>query len=917
MTPEAKARINIDRMLKDAGYVLQDMDNFERAASVGVAVREFPTQSGHVDYLLFIDGNPAGVVEAKAANRGFSITGVAEQSQRYAQSGLKYLSTMPDIRFAYESTGVVTNFRDNHDKKARSREVFSFHRPQALSEWLKSNETLRNRMKAFPGFDTAGFRDCQVTAILNLEKSFGENKPRALIQMATGAGKTYTAITSVYRLLKHTGAKRVLFLVDTKNLGEQAEGEFFNYKPSDSGRLFSELYPVRRLNSAYIPTDTKVCISTIQRMYSILRGEEMDESVEETSMNEQNITGKPREVAYNPKYPPEFFDIIIIDECHRSIYNIWQQALDYFDAFLVGLTATPDSRTFAFFNQNVVSEYTHEQAVLDDVNVGREGTYVIETQIGSKGGTILKQTIERRNRLSRRKRWEQLDEDFTYAPTLLDRDVVNPTQIRSVIRAFKDALPTMFPNRVYLCPQETEIPKTLIFAKTDSHADDITGIVREEFGEGNDFCKKITYSSDNPKSVLNSFRNDFYPRIAVTVDMIATGTDVKPIECLIFMRDVRSKNYFEQMLGRATRTLDHENLRKVSPMATERKLGYILVDAVGVTKSQKSVSRQLERKPTVSLKELMMSVAMGVTDEDTLTSLAGRLIKLHKVMTPAEKEKFTNICNEENIESPIPEKEISVIVIAENMLNVFDEDLVDAGDREKAAITAAAPFNNPTVRGYLENARKSHDQIIDNINIDKVTSSGWDSDHCEKAKQAIQAFAQFIEENKDTLDALQIIYNQSYRTRPLTLKVIEELYDKLSKQPYSLSTEKLWTAYALRQPDRAREKSVVNKMADIVSLIRFQLGQTNELSLFCETVNLRFRDWMLEKNAGHGQFSEEQTAWLRMVRDHIARSMSITVDDLDYTPFDAKGGRGKFYQLFGSDYEKILNEMNYVLLKAA
>ncbi|MCL1908036.1 MAG: DEAD/DEAH box helicase family protein, partial [Holophagaceae bacterium] len=346
MKPEEKARINIDKMLTDVGYALQDIKEFNRTASFGVAVREYTTNSGPVDYLLFVDGKPVGVIEAKAEEKGVSLSSVAEQSERYISSGLKYYPEMPDIRFAYETTGVITNFRDTHDIKARSREVFSFHRPETLSEWLKDSNTLRNRMKAFPLLDKRNLRDCQNIAILQLEKSFADSKPRALIQMATGAGKTYTAITSVYRLLKHAKARRILFLVDTKNLGEQAEGEFLNYKPSDDGRLFSELYPVRRINSSYIAPDTKVCISTIQRMYSILGEQELDESAEEVSMNEQQITGRPRDVVYNPKYPPDFFDIIIIDECHRSIYNIWQQVLDYFDAFLVGLTATPDNRTF-------------------------------------------------------------------------------------------------------------------------------------------------------------------------------------------------------------------------------------------------------------------------------------------------------------------------------------------------------------------------------------------------------------------------------------------------------------------------------------------------------------------------------------------------------------------------------------------
>lgn len=917
MTPEAKARIEIDKKLISVGYTLQDMKEFNPSASLGVAVREFPTESGPVDYLLFINKIAVGVIEAKATNKAESLTSVADQSKRYAESGLKFMKTIPNIRFAYEATDLITHFCDYQDKKYSSREVFSFHKPETLAKWMAETDTIRNRLKSFPEFDNTGFRDCQTKAICNLEKSFGQNNRRALIQMATGAGKTFTAITSVYRLLKFAKAKRILFLVDTKNLGEQAEEEFRKYKPTDDVRLFPELYNVRRLNSSYIPQDTHVCISTIQRMYSILRGEELDESAETESLNEQTIVGRPKEVVYNDKYPLEFFDFIIIDECHRSIYNLWQQVLDYFDAFLIGLTATPNNHTYAFFKENIVSEYTHEQAVIDDVNVGRDGTYIIETEISKKGGNILKQVVEKRDRLSRKRRWELSDEDINYVPTQLDRDVVNPSQIRHIVRAFKNAVFTeIFQGR-------KELPKTLIFAKTDSHADDIIKIVREEFGEGNEFCKKITYGSDeDPKSILTAFRNDYYPRIAVTVDMIATGTDIKPIECLVFMRDVRSKNYYEQMLGRATRTLGEEDLQKVSPSANERKMGYVLIDAVGVTKSQKSVSRQLERKPTVSLKDLMMSVVMGANDDDTLTSLANRFIKLNKVLTPAEKEKCTELS-----------KGISLNNMAENLLNAFDNDVIIntavemfslSGDavpteeqqskaQERLIQSATQPVYDPKLREYLVNARKAHDQIIDSINLDKVTFKGWDSDHEAKAEETINTFRKFIEDNKDEITALSIIYNQSYKTRPFTFKMIEQLYDTLNKPPYNLSNAKLWTAYGIKHPQKTK-KRMEDKLADIISLIRFELAQTDELNLFSADVALRFQSWVFGKNAGHGQFTEEQMDWLRLIRDHIAISTHIEPDDLEYTPFSARGGLGKFYQLFGENYEKILEEMNYALV---
>ena len=714
MTPEQKSRSAIDIKLAASGWVVQNKNEFNPAAALGVVVREFRTDSGPVDYLMFVNRKPVGVIEAKRAEEGQNITVHESQSKRYSKSTVKWSVNGQIIRFAYEATDIITRFTDYADEKERSREVYSFHRPETLQAWMADESTLRNRMKSFPVFDDTGFRLCQTKAIAGLEKSFGENKPRALIQMATGAGKTYTAITAVYRLLKFARAKRILFLVDTRNLGSQAESEFRGYISNDDPRLFSELYDVCRLNSSSIPASSQVCISTIQRMYSILRGEELDEGNEEENPNEYEnaLKGKPRDVVYNVKYPPEFFDFIIIDECHRSIYNIWQQVLDYFDAYQIGLTATPDKRTLGYFKGNLVSEYTHEQAVLDNVNVGGD-TFIIETEITTKGATIIKQWVEKRDRLTRAKRWDMLDEDESYASTHIDRSVVVPSQMQTVLRTFKDKLLTeIFPGR-------SEVPKTIIFAKTDSHADDIIQIVREEFGEGNDFCRKITYGADNPDKTLSEFRKSYNPRIAVTVDMIATGTDVKPVECLLFMRDVRSRNYFEQMKGRGTRTLLEDDLQKVTPSARGNKARYVIVDAVGVTKSLKTETRPLDRKPGVNVKDLMMNIVMGARDEDTLTSLAGKLTRLDKQLTPGEQKKYTEISGGESLSDTI-----------KSLLNAFDEDYIEQSGQtsEDLAEKAAMPFFDPKLRDYIETVRKAHDQIIDSVNIDTVNIAAWDVD---------------------------------------------------------------------------------------------------------------------------------------------------------------------------------------------
>ena len=466
--PEQIARDNIDRQLIASGWIIQGIRDVNLHVGIGVAVKEYLTDVGPADYVLFVAGKPCGVIEAKREEEAHKLIIHEDQTEGYAFATLKHLRNEP-LPFVYLSTGDITRFSNFTDNKPRAREVFSFHRPETLGEWVKQSKSLRNRLHDLPALQTQKLRECQINAINNLEKSFKENRPRALIQMATGSGKTFAAITFIYRLLKFAKAKRILFLVDTKNLGEQAEQEFMSYLPNDDNRKFTELYSVQRLKSSYIPTDSQVCISTIQRLYSILKGTELEESAEEENPNERRY--QPREippVEYDPKMPVEFFDFIVIDECHRSIYNLWKQVLEYFDAFEIGLTATPDMRTIGYFDQNLVSEYSHEMAVADGVNVGYE-VFIIDTRVSVQGGTLWKgEYIEHRERLSRKKRMELQDEDEDYSSKQLDNDVVNPNQIRTVIRTFKENLPAIFDQR-FDKNGVFEVPKTLIFAKTVMH----------------------------------------------------------------------------------------------------------------------------------------------------------------------------------------------------------------------------------------------------------------------------------------------------------------------------------------------------------------------------------------------------------------------------------------------------------------
>lgn len=932
--PEQIARDQIDDMLHAASWVVQPKKSIDLSVAQGVAVREYQTDVGPADYVLFVDRVAVGVIEAKKETEGHRLTTHEGQTAGYAAAKLKWINNKMPLPFRYESTGTITQFTDDRDLKPRSREIFHFHRPDELAKRL-TQETLQSRLHGLellnpnrlPAEDLR-LRDCQEVAIANLEASLKQGKRRSLIQMATGAGKTFTAITSMHRLLKSpVKAKRMLFLVDTKNLGEQAEQEMMAYQPSDDNRKFSELYTVQRPTSPYIAESSQVVVCTIQRLYSILKGEELDEEAEEVHPAEKYIKRKePLPVVYNDKITPDFFDFIYIDECHRSIYNLWQQVLDYFDAFLTGLTATPDNRTYGFFNKNVVSEYDHEKAVADGVNVGNE-VYRIETRVTQAGAMIAQgQQVQKREKLTRRKRWEISDDDQVYGSKQLDRAVVNPDQIRTVVREFREKLPTLFPGRL-------EVPKTLIFAKTDSHADDIIRIVRSEFGESNQFCKKVTYKAKqdrldaagnveepgaDPKSTLANFRNDYYPRIAVTVDMIATGTDVKPLECLLFMRDVKSRNYFEQMKGRGTRTLGADDLKKVTPSATSAKTHYVIVDAVGVTQSLKTPSQPLITKPSVPFKDLAMGVMMGGGDADTVSSLAGRLARLNQQLTPEEQERVKAQTGGTSLTS-----------LVRQLFEVINPDVVEAKAREVLPADAGEPSEQALEEAQLalcqeaghlltgdlinllEGIRRDREQTIDHDNLDEVLESGWAGDAEENATAMVQELGDYLREHQDEIEALSIYFQQPQRRREVTFEMVRSLLDRLRADRPKLAPVRVWRAYQLLEDCK---ENPVSELTALVGLIR-RVSEVDETLTQYETVVRRnFQNWVMRAHAGSGEkFDQAQMAWLHMIRDHVMSSFHFERDDLEMSPFDGQGGLGKMYELFGDRMDALIDELNEVL----
>jgi type I restriction enzyme R subunit len=916
MTPEEKARQDIDKLLEAARWNVQDYKQYCPSASMGVAVREFPLKGGEADYVLFIEGKAVGVIEAKP--QGTTLGGVDSQSGKYAESFPEnYPHVYLPLPFVYESTGIETLFRDLRDPSPRSRRVFAFHKPETLHEWVFQPETLRARIRHLPALIITGLRDCQNEAITNLERSFADDHPRALIQMATGSGKTFTAVSFIYRLIRYGGAKRVLFLVDRTNLGDATVKEFQQYITPDDGRKFTEIYNVQYLKSNTIDPVNKVTITTIQRLFSMLKGDpEFDPENEEVSLYDHAPADtRPLEVSYNPRIPIETFDFIVTDECHRSIYNLWRQVLEYFDAFLIGLTATPSKQTLGFFNQNLVMEYLHERAVADGVNVGYD-VFRIRTDITEHGSVVERGFIvDKRDKNTRRQRWEQLDDDFQYSSEQLDRSVVAPDQIRTVIRTFKESLPALFPDRKW-------VPKTLIFAKDDSHAEDITHICREVFAEGNDFCKKITYrtTGEKPEDLIKSFRNSPRLRIAVTVDMVSTGTDIRPLECLLFMRDVKSKVYFEQMIGRGTRVISPTELQSVTPDVAA-KTHFVVVDAVGVCESIKIESKPLERKRGVSFEKLVQAVAFGVRDEDSLTSLASRLSRLDRELVEDDRKLISSIAGGKSLRE-----------MNNALLDAVDPDRQEAKARqmfstevpspdqikkagEELAKDACTPFDVPLIRNTIIVIHKKNEQVIDTVSSDTVISADWDTQAALKSRTIVDTFRKFIEENKNELDALQIIYSTPYGHRHFTYGQIRQLADAIKKPPYNLSTEQVWRAYEQLERTKVRGGGPQKLLTDIIALIRFALEETPILEPFTSSVNRAFDHWINQQEQQGRKFTPDQMKWLEMIRDHIAGSAAIEMEDFDTVPFDQWGGRIRAQSLFGNELPMILNELNEALVE--
>ncbi len=937
LSPEQLARRDIDEQLEACGWVVQDYKTAAVAAAPGVAVREVQTAAGPADYVLYVDGQAVGVIEAKKV--GSTLTGVEYQTRKYQSA---YPDELPafevdgELPFGYESTGAETRFTSGLDPVAASRRVYIFHRPETLARWHEDfingrGAGLRAGIPLLPEIgedaDSMGLWPAQVEAIRNLEQSFRENRPRALVQMATGSGKTITAANACYRLVHHAGAQRILFLVDRANLGRQALAEFQKFRVPGDGRKFTELYNVRHLTSSQLDmadeAAAKVHICTIQRLYSILRGDESGS--DNADLDEQGgFDAEPPdlvEVAYNPAVPIESYDLIIIDECHRSIYGVWRQVLEYFDAFLVGLTATPGVQTLGFFEQNLVMRYTHEHAVADKVNAQFE-VFRIRTEITESGGTVPAQFVaEFRDRETRAISVKKVDADIDYDASQLDKRVVAPDQIRTVVRTLRDSLPVMFKDRERRDDGLLQhIPKTLMFAKDDSHADDIVQIVREEFGLDNEGAVKITYRSgeggDKPEQLLREFRNGFKTRIAVTVDMIATGTDVKPIECVVFMRLVRSRNFFEQMKGRGVRVMERDLLRRVTPDA-EAKDRFVIVDAVGVTELDLHDTVPLERKRGVSFDRLLNLIGVGSVDPDVVSSAASRLARFDRRMTEQDRADVEDAAGirladlvRGMVDSLDPDRQYALAAENAGVDDPTTEQVAAAGTKliQEAVLPLAS---NAALRQKLIDVRRSYEQVIDTASKDQVISGEFSLEARDLAMSQVESWQQFIDDNKDEITALDVLYSQPYGSG-LTYTQIKELANAIEKPPYRWTPDSLWKSYETLDKSKVRG-SGHRVSTDLVSLVRYALGEANELVAFPDLVNDRFEAWQLQQSNAGRSFTPDQARFLELIKDRIATNLGIEPKELAAPPFSTQGGLGKARQLFGDELDTLLSELTLAL----
>ena len=865
MNPEEKARVIIDRMFEEAGWKVVDRDKYAPNMTA-VAIREgLMVGNREADYLLFLNGKAVGVLEAKRIETDINSDIVQEQARLYTRSCPKWCQAwFPNIPLplAYVANSRDLMFYDTRKSNSEFEYCKKIHTPKEVKKLLG----LEDDYVGLPTLSPKGLRACQYEAITQLEQSFRNGENRALMVLATGAGKTYTACLAAYRMLAFTPMKRILFLVDRNNLGKQAETEFGTFRLTENGDPFNTIFTVNRLKSSSVPTDSNVVISTIQRLFSLLKGDEITDNDED----DEEIEDKEIILPENPNLLSDFFDMIIIDECHRSIYGNWQKVLNYFSkAKLIGLTATPVPETKAFFNGNIIVNYTLENSIIDGVNVDCR-VYRIKTQATENGGAILEgDKVKRETCYTGQVQTISNQETKNYTREELNRSIINPAQIKLILETYRDAVYTEMFTESQREPNMDYLPKTLIFALNENHATNIVQIAKEVFGHNdNRFVQKITYSAGDSNELIRQFRNDKDFRIAVTCTLVATGTDIKPLEVVMFMRDVASEPLYIQMKGRGVRTIGDEQLRNVTPNAYSKDC-FFLVDAVGVTEHEKVITSPSEGATSklMSLKELLEKITHGNVSDDYLRLLASRLSRISHKCEEKDREKFISLAH------------ISMMDIASNIFDALEQgslpeyvNVNESNTIRKALVHNIA--NEPDARefllilnaGFIETLMPGEDILI---------SKGFSQ---EEAQATTSAFEAYCEEHKDEIEALRIIYNN--QGEPLTYAILKDLENKLKFASNKFNTSLLWNSYAIINPQMVKHSSTKEEkeaLTNIIQLVRYAFHQIERLESLYPSASQRFNLW-----CGQNQrpLTEEQIGVMQQVFSYIASNGYCTITEI-------------------------------------
>ena len=863
MTPEEKARQKIDQWFTDAGWEVINRDDYEPTCTA-VAIREGLLKGNlEADYFLFINGKAVGVLEAKREETDAFSSIVCEQAALYARSVPNiYQTYQKPLPFIFTSNGKELYFCDFREQDHYFKQIMTIPTPHELVKKLGINDYFAG----LPTLRKKGLRDCQYEAITELEKSFRAGQNRALMVLATGAGKTYTACLAAYRMLSYTPMRRVLFLVDRNNLGKQAEGEFGTFRLTENGEVFSTIFTVNRLRSSSIPSDSSVIISTIQRLFSFLKGD----AIEDNEDDDENEPTEEVALPPNPNLPHDYFDMIIVDECHRSIYGNWRKVLEYFDtARLVGLTATPIPETMAFFNNNRIVNYTLEKSIVDGVNVDCR-VYRIKTQVTETGGAILEgEKFKEETRYTGEVKTVSSKETKTYTNKELNRSVINPAQIKLILSTYRDVVYTELFNDPQREPNMDYLPKTLIFALNEAHATNIVQIAKEVFGRTDDrFVQKITYSAGDSNELIRHFRNDKDFRIAVTCTLVATGTDVKPLEVVMFMRDVESLPLYIQMKGRGVRTIGDEQLRNVTPNAFSKDCFY-LVDAVGVTEHEKTIPTATDEATTkiITLRELLECISHGYISDEYLKRLAATLARIFNKADDSQRKEFARLSHDDmkelsaRIYDALEKSTLPPFVNTEKP-NLERKGLVSPlanhADARRYLLILAAGFVNTLMPGE-----------------DTLISKGFS---IEDAKNTTEAFEEFCRENADEIEALRIIYNNE--GEPITYSMLKDLEHKLKMANNHFAPKQIWNSYAILSPSKVKRsttKEESDALTNIIQLVRYAFRQIERLDSVVTTSKQYFNLWLGQNQR---EITDKQREVISRIVDYIASNGACTVRDI-------------------------------------